>query len=192
MQSGCKKVIGLILALIVIVLFVKYFYFISVNNQRIIMNTPISTQTKFECPTLPGLTFTFPVFANWKYQGTETRQPSRCDISVQLPKNASTGMSPDSPDYLSIIVFKTKEPSSLVGQIKLRGINKNNIDYTLYNNNELRFKDNNETIIIMIVDEYTFGGTNGGSKAFVLPAKENSFDYDEFWKQVIESLKYEV
>lgn len=193
MRSDYKKVIRLILAIVAIVLFVKHFYPVSIkNNQHLIMAASVATPIKFECPALPGLTFTFPVFANWKYQGIEIRQPSRCDIKVQLPTSAKMKMSPDSPDVLRIIVFKTSDPSSLFGHVKLQGTNKNNIAYTLYDNNELRFKDNNETIIMIILDSYTFGGVDTGTKAFILPAKENGFDYDEFWRQVIESLKYKV
>ncbi len=195
MQSGYKKVIGLILAIVAIILFVKlglvkYFYFVSVNNQHPIMIASITTQIKFKCSTLSGLTFIFPVFANWEYQGIETGQPDYCSVNVRLPISAK--ISSHSPNVLKIFVFKTNEPSSLVGQIKLQGTNKNNITYTLYDNNELRFKDNNETIIIRIVDRYTFGGVDTGSMAIDLPTKENGFDYDEFWKQVIENLKYKA
>jgi hypothetical protein len=180
--------IFIVLAVLVLILF-SLSRNISKKSEATPGMTNITTKTmKFECSALPGLIFDFPVFANWKYLNTETTQPEYCNINIQFPISAK--ISPNLPNILRILVFKTNNPSSLVSQVKLSGINKNNIVYTLYENNELRFKNNNETITIMIIDRYTFGGVKTGSMAINLPTKENGFDYDEFWKQVIESLDF--
>lgn len=150
-------------------------------------------QKTFDCPCLPELKFTFPLFPGWKFgimETTKGMKNNQCHMVLLLPQ--AEAIRDEMGKRLIIAVFKTDNPTPFVaGQDPMQKTTKQHIAYSLYQNNELQLHINSkETIIIHIHDFLTFSGAEGRSMGYNVPTKEHGFDYALFWKEVIESLEY--
>lgn len=187
----------IISALIILLILVVYLVAVPHHNNNIMQSrnpTSVKNSTElktFSCIGIPGLTFKFPIFSGWKFEKITSAGNDTCLISLRLPESEKSETHLHITATLQLPYYSSGKLMLPGETVILQGKTKDNLSYVVYGNNMLMLDIGGEKIItIEINDKGYFGVGPVGGGVYIIPIKQNGFDINEFWKEVVGSLQY--